>query len=128
MLSAGLSDADRRRVRATRFPREFDVHVDLAKVNLPVMRVWIAQRLDDTANGDDIATEYILSLFDDDTTYDIKALQIQLEGLLPNPADAAAFCMDLQTLMLDAQTTVSGVPKRLVAERREQWRRERERQ
>ncbi|KAK9241036.1 hypothetical protein V1525DRAFT_335379 [Lipomyces kononenkoae] len=113
-----LSEADKRRLRTTKYPPEFDEVVDLSRVNFPVIKTWIANQISEIAGGDDIVTEYTVSLFEQDNKPPIKAIQIQLEGFLPSSTIAANFCKDLWNLLLEAQDSPSGIPAKLIEQKK----------
>ncbi|KAF2750640.1 PWI domain-containing protein [Sporormia fimetaria CBS 119925] len=104
---------DQKRLRATKFPPEFDQKVDLTKVNTDVMKVWIAARITEIlGDEDDVVVETCFNLLEQDRYPKIKEIQIQLEGFLNK--ECAAFCKDLWNKMLDAQNNETGVPKDLL--------------
>ncbi|KAK9322903.1 hypothetical protein V1517DRAFT_352628 [Lipomyces orientalis] len=123
-----LSEADKRRLKSTKYPPEFDETVNLSKVNFPVIKAWIANEISEIAGGDDIVTEYTVSLFEQDNKPQIKAIQIQLEGFLPSSTIAANFCQRLWNLLLEAQESPSGIPAKLIEEKKIEVQQTRERQ
>ncbi|KAK9465038.1 hypothetical protein V1512DRAFT_281049 [Lipomyces arxii] len=120
--SSLLSDADRRRLLAIKFPKEFNIPVEMDKVQFDVVKIWIAQQMLAMVDGDDIVTEYTISLFEQSNNPDIKAIQIQLEGFLPTPEAAKKFCKDIWRLLIDAQRSPSGVPSALVEMKKKELR------
>ncbi|KAJ8099925.1 PWI domain-containing protein [Lipomyces tetrasporus] len=122
-----LSEADKRRLKTTKYPPEFDETVNLSKVNFPVMKAWIANEISEIAGGDDIVTEYTVSLFEQDDKPQIKAIQIQLEGFLPSSTIAAKFCRRLWNLLLEAQESPSGIPAKLIEQKKIEVQQTRER-
>ncbi|KAI1322890.1 PWI domain-containing protein [Xylariaceae sp. FL0255] len=104
---------DAKLLRATKFPPEFSRKVDMQKVNLQVMKKWIASRISEILGAeDDVVIELCFNLIDGPRFPDIKALQIQLTGFLDK--DTASFCQELWKLCLSAQTSPQGVPKELL--------------
>ncbi|KAK7207441.1 hypothetical protein BZA70DRAFT_271296 [Myxozyma melibiosi] len=108
-----LTAADHKRLEAAEYPAEFEKPVDLGRVNFSVIKSWIEKEVIDIANGDDIASEYLISLLESDPKPKIKEVQLQLEGFLDPPSLAQKFCKDLWDLLLEAQASESGVPARL---------------
>ncbi|EGX92030.1 PWI domain mRNA processing protein, putative [Cordyceps militaris CM01] len=107
------SRTDARLLKATKFPPEFNKKVDMQKVNLGVMKKWIASRISEIlGNEDDVVIEMCFNLVDGPRNPDIKALQIQLTGFLDK--DTASFCKELWKLFLSAQDSPQGVPKELL--------------
>ncbi|KAF4331627.1 serine arginine repetitive matrix 1, partial [Fusarium beomiforme] len=104
---------DARLLKSTKFPPEFSQKVDMQKVNLQVMKKWIASKISDILGSeDDVVIELVFNLIEGPRYPDIKSLQIQLTGFLDK--DTAAFCKDLWKLLLSAQSSPQGVPKELL--------------
>ena len=54
---------DQKRLKATKFPIEFDRKVDIEKVNIDLMKKWIAQKITDIlGDEDDIVVETCYNL------------------------------------------------------------------
>ncbi|KEY71065.1 hypothetical protein S7711_00889 [Stachybotrys chartarum IBT 7711] len=107
------SSVDARLLKSTRFPPEFNQKVDMQKVNLQVMKKWIASRISEILqNEDDVVIELCFNLIEGSRFPDIKSLQIQLTGFLDK--ETAPFCKELWKLLLSAQTSPQGVPKELL--------------
>lgn len=121
---------DQKRLRATKFPPEFDQKVDIEKVNIDLMKKWIAGRITGIlGEEDDVVVETTYNLLEQNrfVSYSsvpcmpppnvplqpkIKEIQIHLAGFL-NKA-CAPFCKELWNLMLSAQSSIAGVPKELL--------------
>ncbi|KAI1750927.1 PWI domain-containing protein [Xylaria castorea] len=107
------ASVDAKLLRATKFPPEFNQKVDMQKVNLQVMKKWIASRISEILGSeDDVVIELCFNLIDGPRFPDIKSLQIQLTGFLDK--DTAPFCKELWKLCLSAQSSPQGVPKELL--------------
>ncbi|KAI0851448.1 hypothetical protein F5Y00DRAFT_259457 [Daldinia vernicosa] len=107
------SSVDAKLLRATKFPPEFNQKVDMQKVNLQVMKKWIASKISEILGSeDDVVTELCFNLIEGSRYPDIKSMQIQLTGFLDK--DTAPFCKDLWNLCLSAQSSPQGVPKELL--------------
>ncbi|KAK7951944.1 uncharacterized protein PG986_007672 [Apiospora aurea] len=107
------SSVDMKLLRATKFPPEFNQKVDMQKVNLQVMKKWIASKISEILGSeDDVVTELCFNLVEGSRYPDIKSMQIQLTGFLDK--DTAPFCKELWKLFLSAQGSPQGVPKELL--------------
>ncbi|KAF7563511.1 hypothetical protein G7046_g630 [Stylonectria norvegica] len=107
------SGVDARLLKSTKFPPEFSKKVDMQKVNLQVMKKWIASKISGIlGNEDDVVIELAFNLIEGPRYPDVKNLQIQLTGFLDK--DTASFCRDLWRLLLSAQGSPQGVPKELL--------------
>ncbi|KAM5356065.1 hypothetical protein ACJ41O_002711 [Fusarium nematophilum] len=104
---------DARLLKSTKFPPEFSQKVDMQKVNLQVMKKWIAGKISEILGSeDDVVIELCFNLIEGPRYPDIKSLQIQLTGFLDK--DTASFCKELWKLLLSAQSSPQGVPKELL--------------
>ncbi|KAK4220281.1 PWI domain-containing protein [Rhypophila decipiens] len=119
------SGVDKKLLKSTKFPPEFNQKVDLKKVHLQVVKAWITKRVTEILNNDDdVVIELIFNLLDpDEARYpDIKGLQIQLTGFLDK--DTAPFCKELWNLLLSAQASPTGVPKELIEAKKNELKQE----
>ncbi|KAL8774712.1 MAG: hypothetical protein Q9209_000651 [Squamulea sp. 1 TL-2023] len=92
------TNVDAKLLKQTRFPTEFSQKVDMKKVNVEVMKKWIAGKISEIlGNEDDVVVELCFNL---------------LEGFLDK--DTPKFCKELWTLCLSAQSNPQGVPKELL--------------
>ncbi|KAI9692956.1 MAG: hypothetical protein M1822_004951 [Bathelium mastoideum] len=106
-------DVDQKLLRQTKFPPEFNQKVDMKKVNIEVMKKWIAGKiLEILGSEDDVVTELCFNLLERERFPNIKHVQIQLNAFLDK--DTAAFCKELWMLCLSAQSNAQGVPKELL--------------
>ncbi|KAF8854935.1 PWI domain-containing protein [Acephala macrosclerotiorum] len=104
---------DAKLLKSTKFPPEFSQKVDMEKVNLEVMKKWIAGKISEILGSeDDVVIELCFNLIEGSRHPDIKKLQIQLTGFLDK--DTAKFCKELWSLCLSAQSNPQGVPKELL--------------
>ncbi|KAJ5714836.1 uncharacterized protein N7483_012017 [Penicillium malachiteum] len=104
---------DAKLLRQTKFPPEFSRKVDMTKVNIEVMKKWIAGRISEIlGNEDDVVIELCFNLLEGARYPNIKALQIQLTGFLDK--DTSNFCKELWSLCLSGQENPQGVPKELL--------------
>ncbi|PVH78861.1 PWI domain-containing protein [Cadophora sp. DSE1049] len=107
------SSVDAKLLKSTKFPPEFNKKVDMQKVNAEVMKKWIAGKISEIlGNDDDVVIELCFNLIEGARFPDIKTMQIQLTGFLDK--DTAAFCKELWSLCLSAQSNPQGVPKELL--------------
>ncbi|KAF3481605.1 uncharacterized protein GIQ15_04364 [Arthroderma uncinatum] len=104
---------DAKLLKSTKFPPEFAKKVDMTKVNIEVMKKWIAEKISVIlGNEDDVVIELCFNLLEGSRFPNIKHLQINLTGFLEK--DTAKFCKDLWNLCLSAQDSPQGVPKELL--------------
>ncbi|OCT54878.1 hypothetical protein CLCR_02955 [Cladophialophora carrionii] len=104
---------DQKLLRQTKFPPEFNQKVDMKKVNIEVMKRWIAGKISEILGSeDDVVIELCFNLLEGSRFPDIKALQISLTGFLDR--DTPKFCKELWNLCLSAQSNPQGVPKELL--------------
>ncbi|MCJ1252622.1 hypothetical protein MMC24_000428, partial [Lignoscripta atroalba] len=107
------TSVDAKLLKQTKFPPEFNQKVDMQKVNVEVMKKWIAGKISEILGSeDDVVIELCFNLLEGARHPDIKVLQIQLTGFLDK--DTAKFCKELWSLCLSAQSNPQGVPKELL--------------
>ncbi|KAK2800700.1 hypothetical protein FQN50_008010 [Emmonsiellopsis sp. PD_5] len=117
------SSVDAKLLKQTKFPPEFNKKVDMNKVNVEVMKKWIAGKISEIlGNEDDVVIELCFNLLEGSRFPDIKLLQIQLTGFLDK--DTAKFCKELWNLCLSAQDNPQGVPKELLEAKKLELRQE----
>ncbi|KAJ4473133.1 PWI domain-containing protein, partial [Lentinula aciculospora] len=127
-----FSDKELKLLKSMKFPPEFDKKVsslssvDMRKVNLTVIRPWIAKKVVELVGfEDEVVVEYAMGLLEDkqEPTPDPKKMQINLTGFLTK--DTPAFMTALWKLLLEAQSDMTGVPRTFVEEKKEELRRAR---
>ncbi|KAF1819353.1 PWI domain-containing protein [Dissoconium aciculare CBS 342.82] len=111
MSRALQTGADARALRDTKFPEIFKQKVDITKVQLPVIKKWMADKITKLQGFDDdflpIMIEEMLI-----EHRDIREIQTSIRDSLGPPT--AAFCLELWKLCLSAQQDPNGVPKELL--------------
>ncbi|KAK2070472.1 hypothetical protein P8C59_004962 [Phyllachora maydis] len=105
------SGVDAKLLKSTKFPTEFNQKVDMQKVNLQVMKKWIAGKvIEILGDEDDVVIELIFNLIEGSRNPDIKSLQIHLTGFLDKYT--APFCKELWKLLKRWKPTK--LPRKLV--------------
>ncbi|KDQ31993.1 hypothetical protein PLEOSDRAFT_1025753, partial [Pleurotus ostreatus PC15] len=123
-----FSDKELKLLKSMKFPPEFDKKVDMRKVNLEVIRPWVAKKVTELVGfEDEVVVEYAMGLLEDQKQSpqfpDPKKMQINLTGFLTK--DTPAFMLALWKLLLEAQEEVSGVPRTFLEEKKEEMRKAR---
>ncbi|KAF2799099.1 hypothetical protein K505DRAFT_332857 [Melanomma pulvis-pyrius CBS 109.77] len=104
---------DQKRLKTTKFPPEFDQKVDIDKVEIDLMKKWIAGKITHIlGDEDDVVIDTCYNLLEQTRFPNIKEIQIQLTGFLNK--ECAPFCKELWNLMLSAQESPRGVPKEML--------------
>lgn len=112
-------------LRKLKFPPHFDTKVDMTKVELSVIKPWIARRVTELLGfEDDVVLEYAAGMLEEARYPDAKRMQIQLTGFLEDKT--AEFMGELWGLLVSAQESPGGVPQKFVEEKKEELRRKRE--
>ncbi|KAL9586682.1 MAG: hypothetical protein Q9212_000751 [Teloschistes hypoglaucus] len=112
-------NVDAKLLKQTKFPPEFNQKVDMQRVNVEVLKKWIAGKISDVlGNEDDVVIELCFNLLEGSRFPNIKVLQIQLTGFLDK--DTPKFCKELWTLCLSAQNNAQGVPKELLEAKKQE--------
>ncbi|WWC61434.1 uncharacterized protein I303_104018 [Kwoniella dejecticola CBS 10117] len=111
-----FKDKEAASIKSTKFPKHFAEKVDLRKVNLSVLRPWIASKVTELIKiEDDVVVEYVFGMLEDKEKPipDPKKMQISLVGFMDKHG-AAAFMDALWHLLLSAQKTIGGVPAEFI--------------
>ncbi|CAG8844638.1 35662_t:CDS:2, partial [Racocetra persica] len=98
--------------------------VDLKKVNMTVIRPWIAQKIVDLLGGEDeVVVNYVFGLLEE-ADLDPRMMQINLTGFLER--NAPIFVTELWKLLLSAQDCESGIPAIFLEQKMEEIRKRKE--
>ncbi|KAF6764273.1 PWI domain-containing protein [Ephemerocybe angulata] len=122
-----FSDKELKLMKSMKFPVEFEKKVDTRKVNMSVIRPWVASKIVElTGFEDEVVIEYAMGLLEDEQNPnpDPRKMQIALQGFLTK--HTATFMTELWKLLVEAQEEVSGVPRTLLEQKKEELRRNRE--
>ncbi|CAO3666615.1 hypothetical protein G6F70_003266 [Rhizopus microsporus] len=121
-----FSNKEKKLLKTMSFPPEFDKKVDMKKVNLDVIRPWIANKVTELLGfEDEVVADYAASLLEEENI-DPKMMQINLTGFLEN--NAKVFVKELWNLLLSAQNSVGGIPAIFIEQKKEELRKKRERE
>lgn len=116
-----------KRLASVKFPANFAQKLDVERVNRAVLTQWIEEKITQLLGfEDEIVQSTAVNLFlptriEDGPKVEVdpKKAQIDLEGFL-GEQEAAEFASEVYTLLLDAQASGVGVPKKLVEEKKKE--------
>lgn len=112
-------------LESSKFPSIFSERVDMSKVSVPVMRPWIATRVEQMLGfEDEVLVEFVLGLLEADQFPDPRKIQISLTGFLEKRA--LPFTHELWRHLLSAQVSVGGVPRAFVEQKKREMQAQRE--
>jgi len=121
---ARFSDKQKKLIHSMNFPTEFDIKVDIKKVNLPVIKPWIAEKVVELLGfEDDILVDFVFGMLEKDQFPCPKTMQINITGFLEK--DAPTFVLTLWKLLLSAQNNVGGIPTEILQKKRRNYKKER---
>jgi serine/arginine repetitive matrix protein 1 len=109
-------------LKATKFPSNFSTPVNLSKVNMPVLTQWIEQRVTTILGFDDeIVSSTAINLFlpSEGGSPDPRRAQLDLVGFLGEDG-AASFAKELWSLLLESQSSISGIPRTLLDQKKKE--------
>ncbi|SGZ56391.1 CIC11C00000002933 [Sungouiella intermedia] len=104
-------------------PSTFKKPVDISKVNLPVIKVWLEDTIHEQLPEDDIAVEFIYELLKSEESLAIDTIREQMNDFL-GERESLIFCESLWKLLLSAQKDKDGIPEQLLEQRKKQLERE----
>ncbi|KAI5846909.1 PWI domain-containing protein [Tricharina praecox] len=118
------SGVDAKLLKSTKFPPEYSKKVDMQKVNVEVMKQWIAKQVVKIlANEDDVVIDFIYGMLEEGRYVnkpDPRKIQLNLTGFLEK--ETPGFCKTMWTLLLSAQASPQGVPTELLEQKKEELR------
>ncbi|KAI8329123.1 PWI domain-containing protein [Chlamydoabsidia padenii] len=115
-----FSNKEKKLLKSMNFPREFDQKVQIKKVNLDVIKPWIANRVTQLLGfEDELVIDFAFGLLEEENL-DPKRMQINLTGFLEK--NTSVFMLDLWKLLLSAQNSMGGIPKEFIDQKKEELR------
>ena len=110
-------------LKKTKFPKSFALPVQLSKVNKPVLRQWIEQRVTSILGfEDEIVSSTAINLFlpsEEGSNPDPRRAQLDLVGFL-GEEESASFAKELWGLLLEAQSSGTGIPRTLLEQKKKE--------
>ncbi|KAF9325275.1 hypothetical protein BG006_011225 [Podila minutissima] len=111
-----FSDKHQKLMRSMKFPKVYSQKVDMKKVSMEVIRGWMVRRIRELLGIDDeVVIEYALGMLQEEVP-DPKSMQINLQGFLDK--NSQVFVLELWNLLLDAQTSLGGIPRVFIEEKK----------
>ncbi|KAG0023440.1 hypothetical protein BGZ81_008116 [Podila clonocystis] len=111
-----FSDKHKKLMRSMKFPKEYSQKVDMKKVSVEVIKGWMVRRIRELLGIDDeVVIEYALGMLQEEVP-DPKSMQINLQGFLDK--NSQVFVLELWKLLLDAQTSLGGIPRIFIEEKK----------
>nr|GEY49946.1 serine/arginine repetitive matrix protein 1 isoform X1 [Tanacetum cinerariifolium] len=107
-------------LKSQKFHPELENLVDMTKVNVDVMRPWIAELL---GSEDEVLINFIYGL-QEENLVNGKEIQISLTGFMEK--NTRKFMKELWTHLLNAQENASGVPQQFLDAKEEESRKKQE--
>ncbi|WVZ56406.1 LOW QUALITY PROTEIN: hypothetical protein U9M48_006945 [Paspalum notatum var. saurae] len=107
-----FSNKQAKLLKTQKFAPELDHLVDTSKVQMDVMKPWIATRVTELLGfEDEVLINFIYGLLEEKEA-DGKKIQIQLTGFMEK--NTVKFMKELWSLLLSAQQNASGVPQQFL--------------
>ncbi|KAG0365555.1 hypothetical protein BGX24_004096, partial [Mortierella sp. AD032] len=107
-----FSDKTKKLLRSMNFPPEFNQKVDMKKVNMKIIRDWMAERVIQLLGiEDEVVVEYAIGMLEEPSP-DPKTMQINLQGFLDK--NTQLFVLELWKLLISAQNSLGGIPQQFL--------------
>ncbi|ORX72378.1 PWI domain-containing protein [Linderina pennispora] len=120
-----FGDASKKLMKDMGFSDLLKRKVDMSKVNMDVIKPWIATTVNELLGvEDEVLFEYVVNLLGESNSPDPKAIQVNLTGFLESKTQG--FMQDLWSLLLEAQDCTGGIPESLVKQKMDQLQKKRE--
>ncbi|RWW74108.1 hypothetical protein BHE74_00017965 [Ensete ventricosum] len=118
-----FSNKQAKLLKSQKFAAGLDHPVDMTKVQMDVIKPWIATRVTELLGfEDEVLINFVYGLLDGKACYyycvDGKQIQIQLTGFLEK--NTGKFMKELWGLLLSAQNNASGVPQQFLNAKEEE--------
>ncbi|CAB58413.1 splicing coactivator Pwi1 [Schizosaccharomyces pombe] len=126
-----FTTADKKLMRSTKFPASYDTKVDMKKVNIEVLKPWIATRLNELIGfEDEVVINFVYGMLEEaveasktsdsqnESTLDPRKVQLNLTGFLES--NATAFTEELWSLIISASQNQYGIPEKFILEKKEE--------
>ncbi|KAF3987744.1 hypothetical protein FT663_02703 [Candidozyma haemuli var. vulneris] len=112
-----MGEEGRSSKRESKASQLYSKKVDTTKVNLPIIKQWIDDQINEQLPDDDIAAGFIYELVAGEENPDIHAIETQTNEFL-GEKESRAFCKQLWKHLLSAQEDKEGIPEQLLEERK----------
>ncbi|XP_019413084.1 PREDICTED: serine/arginine repetitive matrix protein 1-like isoform X3 [Lupinus angustifolius] len=113
-----FSNKQAKLLKSQKFSPELEHLVDMSKVNMEVMKPWIAKRVTELLGfEDEVLINFIHGLLDKKEANG-KEVQIQITGFMEK--NTGKFMKELWTLLLSAQKNASGIPQQFLDAKEEE--------
>ncbi|KAI7869984.1 serine/arginine repetitive matrix 1-like protein [Spinellus fusiger] len=115
-----FSNKEKKLLKTMTFPSEFLVKVDMSKVNLDVIKPWISNRITQLLGfEDEVVIDFAIGLLEEKHP-DPKRMQINLTGFLEKSTQP--FISELWKLLISAQSSLGGIPKSFLEQKKDELR------
>ncbi|KAJ2744819.1 separin protein [Coemansia sp. BCRC 34301] len=119
-----FGDATQKLIAQTTFSSILKKRIDMAKVNMQVIKPWISQKINSLLGiEDDVLFEYVVNMLEESDKPDGKAMQVNLTGFLESKTEE--FMQSLWSVLLEAQKGPGGIPESLIRGKVQEMKRER---
>ncbi|KAI8322660.1 PWI domain-containing protein [Martensiomyces pterosporus] len=119
-----FGDASKKLLKDMSFSALLKRKVDMSKVNMEVVKPWIATKINETLGiEDEVLFEYVVNMLEESSTPDPKTMQLNLTGFLESKTQG--FMQSLWAVLLEAQQSQGGVPESFIRDKVEEIRRKR---
>ncbi|KAG0631782.1 hypothetical protein M758_1G278900 [Ceratodon purpureus] len=115
-----FSNKMKKLLKSQKFAPELDVTIDTSKVQMDVIKPWVATRVTELLGfEDEVLINFIYGMLEEKNV-DGKHVQIQLTGFMEK--NTGKFMKDLWSLLISAQSNVSGIPQQFLDQKAEETR------
>eukprot|EP00126_Sphaerothecum_destruens_P005180 Sdes_comp18619_c0_seq1m8796 len=122
-----FSDKQKKLLKSLKFSKILDQKVDISKINLSVIKPWIKDRITALLGfEDDVVIDFVSTQLEEENFPDPKIIQVNLTGFLEKMT--SSFVADLWNLLLDAQSSPTGIPTQMLEQKKREIQTKREEQ
>ncbi|KAF8794026.1 Serine/arginine repetitive matrix protein 1 like protein [Argiope bruennichi] len=116
-----FSDKQKKLLKQLKFNEILNRKVDMNKINLDVVKPWIAKRITDMLGGieDDVVIEFVFNQLEAEKYPDARMMQINLTGFLTGKY-AREFMAELWALLISAEDSADGIPAAILEQKKDE--------
>ncbi|XP_024386347.1 uncharacterized protein [Physcomitrium patens] len=115
-----FSNKMKKLLKSQKFAPELDVMIDTSKVQMDVIKPWVAIRVTELLGFEDEVLINFINGMLEEKNVDGKHVQIQLTGFMEK--NTGKFMKELWSLLISAQSNVSGIPQQFLDQKAEETR------
>jgi len=113
-----FADKEKKLKAQLKFPDEFEIPVEMAKVKIEVIKPWITKRVTELLGFEDEVVINLIFNMLEKRPIDPKELQINLTGFLEK--NTKGFVLELWKMLISASRSTTGIPDEMLEKKKQE--------